>query len=175
MPYLIIILFALAFAACSENSTEPKPSEEPYLYYPDGGIGYSHSFYSHDCDAQDYWSGEFRSKEFMAGDSLFLMFSEEIGLKWEIPHLRNRTAILECSNGDVEQVTFNMPYPPCVTHIDGVFLRFSVIISKSDSISSYNGCIDVQGDSVTAIAKYESYWTGRIVTDTAYVYPGMSN
>lgn len=171
MKRYLIILLAFPFAVCSESGTEIK---DPNRYYPDGKIGFYHSFYSHDCSDSEYWSGEARSKEFTAGDSLFLLFSEEIGLNHEVPNLTlNRTAILECSNGDIEQVTFNLPYPPCVTHIDGILLRFGTITSKSDSILLYNGCIDVQNDSLAVIAKYESYWTGRVVTDTAYVYPGM--
>lgn len=176
MKEAIIIVFSIVLIfSCSKNSTESEESD-PYRYkfphYRDGYVVFHHSFYNHDCGDSTYWIGEYRSKEFNGGDSLFLLISEEIGLKQEIPHLTgNETALLECSNGDRETVTFNLPYPPCITHIQDVFLRFGSIPSRSNVVENHNGFIDVQGDSIDVVAKYKSYWTGRIVTDTAFVYP----
>lgn len=171
----IIALLALFIFSCSKNSTETEdgdPYRYKYPHYRDGHVGFYHSFYGHACDDTTYWNGEARSKEFNVGDSLFLLISEEIGLKQEIPHLTSsETALLECSNGDRETVTFNLPYPPCIIHIDGVLLYFGAVPSKSNGVENHNGFIDVQGDSLMVVAKYKSYWTGRIVTDTAYVYP----
>lgn len=170
----IIFLVFLIFS-CSKNPTETE-DDDPYRYqypnYRNGNVGFYHSFYGHDCGDNTYWNGEARSKEFKGGDSLFLLISEEIGLKQETPHLtKNETALLECSNGDRETVTFNLAYPPCTIHIDGVLLHFGAIPSKSNEMENYNGFIDIQDDSIVVVAKYKSYWTGRIVTDTAYVYP----
>jgi len=169
----LILLSVLLIIACSKKRTEPD--EDPYRYkyphYRDGYVVFYHSFYR-DCGDSAYWVGEYRSKEFNTNDSLFLLISEEIGLKGEDPYFTlEETAVLECSNGDLEKVTFNLPYPPCIIHIDGVLLRFGSIPSQSNVVVNYNGFINVQSDSIEVVAKYKSYWTGRIVTDIAYVYP----
>jgi len=171
---LKLLLFSFfLITCCTKEST--KPDDDPYRYqyphYRDGFVVFYHSFYR-DCGDSAYWVGEYRSKEFNVNDSLFLLMSEEIGIKQEIPNLTNHeTAVLECSNGDVENVIFNLPYPPCIIHIDGVLLYFGAIPSQSNSVVNNNGFIDMQSDSIEVVAKYKSYWTGRIVTDTAYVYP----
>lgn len=173
--YLFICISTLVLFACSKSSTETEEGD-PYRYqypqYRDGHVGFYHSFYGRDCGDTTYWNGEATSKEFNAGDSLFLLISEEVGSKGENPDFTlQETALLECSNGDRETVTFNLPYPSCVINIQDFFLRFSAVASKSNGVENYNGFIDVQGDSIVVVAKYKSYWTGRIVMDTAYVYP----
>jgi hypothetical protein len=172
MRVLSTFLILSILITCSKKSVEPDEDSYRYKYpnYRNGNVGFYHSFYGHDCDDSTYWNGEHWSKEFSANDSLFLLISEEIGLRQETPHLtKNETASIECSNGDQETVTFNLPYPPCTIHIDGVLLRFGFVLSKSNGVENHDGLIDIQGDSIVVVAKYKSYWTGRIVTDTAYV------
>jgi len=171
--YLLTILIILPIA-CSKNSSQPEEDPLRYNYpnYNDGRTGIRHSFYGHDCGDSDYWSGLHRSKEFVTDDTLYFIISEEIGFKQEIPNLTlKERASLVCSNGDIEKVIFDKPYPPCIIHIDGVLLRFGSFPSRGGDLNQNNGFIDVQQDTIEVIIHYKSYWTANIVTDTAYVSP----
>ncbi len=169
----IMLLSIGLLVTCNEQSTEPDEDQYRYKYphYSNGYVSFHHSEYGHDCDDDAYWSGEVRSKDFDISDSLFLTITEELGLKQEIPYLTlKETVLLECSNGDVEEVIFNLPFPPCNTQLNGFLPLFGSIKSKKGVIEKNNGFIDVQSGSVLVFAKYKSYWTGKVVVDTAYVF-----
>ena len=105
-------------------------------------------------------------------DSLFLMILEGRGGNAEWPQLTSKEKItINCSNGDREIILLNLPYPQCLQTIGNTVLLFAGIPSRKHFLLKYNGYIDVQEDSVQVIAQYKSYWTGNIVSDTAYVSP----
>jgi hypothetical protein len=176
LPYLIALMILLP-TSCSKNSSQSEDDtiEDPFRYnypnYNDGRMSFRHTFYK-ECDDREYWDNLYRSKEFFSGESLYILISEQIGLRQEVPHLTlQEEATIVCSNGDSEKVIFDSPYPPCVTHIQDFILRFGSFPSRGGVLNLNNGFVDVQQDTVQVIVHYKSYWTGNIVTDTAYVSP----
>ena len=171
---LLFIFFITAFflSSCSKDSgTNVDINDGRYQYpnYIDGFISISHSWYRV-CEDSNYNN---RSKEFFTGDTIFVNISEVLGPNWQVPEIKlDEIAEIICSNSDIEQFTFNFPYPECVTHIDGVLLWFSGIKTQLSSIvTANNDIIEVNNDTVVIVTRYESYWTGNMVTDTAYIDP----
>ena len=171
--YFLAILI-LVPAACSKNSSEPE-NEDPYRYnYPNYGnasIKVFHSFY-HDCGDSIYWRYVYRSKKFSVDDSLFLRLREPQGFNEETPNLTDKEeVILMCSNGDEETIVLNFSYPPCIYTVENINLRFGGVPTNKNVVTKNNGIIDVQQDSIQVIVHRKSYWTGKMVFDTAYVSP----
>lgn len=176
MSYFQFILIGFAFLnlACSDSTSQQD--DDPYRYnypeYNDGHTGFSHSPYNDNCGDDDYWTNIYRSTGFTVDDSIFLLASEEVGFNGERPNLTStEEAELISSNGDIEKIIFNLPYPLCIDHIDGYFLIFGSILTKNNKVEPNNGTIDVIDDTVEVIAYYKSYWTGKTITDTAYILP----
>lgn len=174
MKKLYILTLILIVCSCSRNSLKPE-DQDPLRYkfpnYPNGKIGFFHSFF-HDCGDSDYWRGLFLSKEFSANDTLFAIFSELVGLKGETPNFtKDEKAMITCSNGDRETFRFDLPYPKCMHQMQDVLLMYGALPSKKHDVEKYNGFLDLQEDRVQIVIHYKSYWTGTVVRDTAYVSP----
>ncbi|MBN2426064.1 MAG: hypothetical protein JXR46_16825 [Calditrichaceae bacterium] len=162
------------YSCCSDSiyQQDTDPYRFNYPEYNDGHTGFCNSPYHDNCGDDDYWTNIYRLTEFTIDDSIFLLASEEVGFNGERPNpTSTEEAELISSNDDIEKIIFDLPYPHCIHHIEGFYLLFGSIKSKKGSVLKYNGTIDIDEDTIEVIANYKSYWTGKIVNDTAYVLP----